>query len=151
MRKEIIEILDTINKNSNLENISGYDYMVNHWQQYDVVNSKSDFIELLNILQANGETLESLNDCYQNDDREFMYIIGRWDSRREIAETVKEFNIFYTELDFISWIISQENEIGSDYDDLNDYINYFQEVAAGNNGDHQIYKTKNGYVRRIWY
>ena len=152
MDKKIIGILNTINKNSDLETISGYNYMVNHWNQYDIADSKKDFIEILNMLQANGETLESLNDCYQNGGRNFMSIFGDvFESRREIAEAVKQFNVFYTPLDFIAYLLSEREEIGSTYDDYNDYINYFQDVAAGNNGDHQIYKTKDGYVRRIWY
>ena len=86
MNKKIIDIINKINEESAKidflnENISGYNYMVNNWESYDVCNSKEEFIALLNILQANGETLESLNDCYQNDDREFMSIFGKWDSR----------------------------------------------------------------------
>ena len=35
--------------------------MLDHWEAYDVADSKREFLELLNILQACGENLDSLH------------------------------------------------------------------------------------------
>lgn len=134
-----------------LEIISGKEYMLKNWESYGVAESKQEFLELLNILQAIGESLESLNDAYQNGYYEFSYIFKGepWESRREIVEALYNYCSFYTDAEFIEYMLEQRTE--GDFEDDAEYVEYFRQVTEGENGDHQIYKTDDGYVRRIWY
>ena len=136
-------------KQTNLETISGKSYMLEHWNDYDVVDSKQEFLELLNILQAIGESLESLNDAYQNGYYEFSYIFHGepWNSRREIVEALYQYCAFYTDSDFIDFMLEQRENYETD----EEYTEAYKRITFDEDGDEQIYKTDDGYVRRVWY
>ena len=131
--------------------IAAKEYLLSHWKEYDVADTKEEFAALLNILQACGESLDSLHDVYFHGKNEFCDILhnGCWESDRDIAQTLFEFCTFYTEHEFIDWILERRE----DYDDMAEYAEDMRLEAtddiSGNN-DVQITKTDDGYVRRIW-
>ena len=134
-----------------MEEIHAKEYIVSHYRQYPFeMNSKEDMVALLNILQANDETLESMHDAVFNGYHEFMGIIGRWDTDQDLYEAVMEFNNFYTEEDFIDWILEQQSLLPKEgYDDPVAEIHnwtYDDEIS-----DTHIYKTEDGYVLRVNY
>lgn len=134
-------------KQSEIKPIIAKQYLINHWTNYDVVDTKEDFIALLNILQACGETLDSLHYAVN----EFCDILhnGCWETDREVTETLFEFCTFYTEQEFINMILERRE----DYVDETEYVEEMRLEATDDvdgNNDCQITKTDDGYVRRIW-
>lgn len=139
-------------KQDEIEPIIAKEYLLAHWQEYGLVNSKTDFVALLNILQACGESLDSLHNAYFNGENEFCDIFhdSSWNSDRKIVDTLLEFCTFYTEQEFIDMILDKRE----DYDDEWEYVEAMRQEATddiGGNNDVQITKTEDGYVRRIWY
>ncbi len=133
--------------------ITAKKWLMDHWQSYDVADSKEEFLQLLNILQACGENLDTLHDVYLNGATEFCDIFhnGRgWESDREIAATLYEFCTFYTEKDFIEMILDR----AEDYESSQEWSEEMRLEASDDpkdcDNDCQITKTEDGYVRRIW-
>lgn len=139
-------------KQEDIQPITAKDYLIENWDKYKVCDTKDQFIALLNILQACGENLDSLHNAYFNGYDEFcdIYHNGSWDSDRDIADTLLEFCTFYTEQEFIDYILDKRE----DYDDETEYVEDMRREAtddvSGNN-DVQITKTDDGYVKRVWY
>ncbi len=131
--------------------ITAKKYLVSNWEKYDIVDTKDDFVALLNILQACGEHLDSLHDVCANGRIEFcdIYCEG-WSTDREVVESLLNFCTFYTEQEFIDMILNEKEN----YDDMSEYVEEMRREAtddpSGNN-DVQITKTEDGYVKRIWY
>lgn len=117
-----------------------HSYMLKNWQSYNVVDSEEDFTILLNMLEANGETLDSLHHTYFNGLDEFMGIIGFWDSDRDIASAVFEFNIFYKDIEELALCVIENA--------------WFDDIEVSELIDDMLpnlKKTYNGYVQRIYY
>lgn len=131
--------------------ITAKKYMIDHWDSYNLVDSREKFIELINILQAVGENLDTLHDCYLNGDNEFCDILhkGCWESDREIVETLFEFCTFYTEKEFIEMILDRREDAESS-EEWAENIRMETSDDPKDNNDCQITKTEDGYVRRIW-
>lgn len=51
---------------SDIKPINGKQRVLDHWDQYDIVDSKQKMLELLNILQTCDETLDSLHKVIEN-------------------------------------------------------------------------------------
>lgn len=137
---------------SDIKPIVAKEYLVKHWKSYNVVDTKENFIALLNILQACGESLDSLHHTHFNGKDEFCDIFhsGGWNSDRDIADSLLEFCSFYTESEFIDLILERKE----DYDNLEEYVEDMRLEATdeiNGNNDVQITKTNDGYVRRVWY
>ena len=132
-----------------LEPIMAKEYMLDHYDQYGLgIKSRQEMLALLNILQACGETLDSLHDVCFNGWHEFCDIIGRWDTDEEVYRSLLEFNQFFTESEFIDFILEQYNELKEDRDE--DPAETIREWTVGI-GDTVIERTEDGYVRRLWY
>ena len=127
-------------------------YKVSNWDKYKVAKSQQEFISLLNILQACDETLDSLHSAYFNGYDIFadIYREGGWGSDREIVESLYEFCKFFTESEFIDYILEQRDN----YESEAEYVDAMKEDASdepGKYSDTQITKTDAGYVVRVWY
>ena len=112
--------------------------------------SKAEYIGLLNILQANQE---SIDDFYNvaNNRSEFCGIYkmsGSYNDNSEVYSALMAHHIFLSDKAFIDWIlerIQEEVESGN-----NDYSQLIHDYTY-NNSDTQIYKTNDGYVIRFDY
>ena len=136
-------------KQEDVRPITAKVYAIAHWRSYDLTDTEQDFIALLNILQACGESLDSLHGTLINGENEFCDILhnGCWESDREIADALFEFCTFYTEEEFIDWILEKRE----DYDVPEEYVEDMRIDAADDIfNDVQVTKTEDGYVRRIW-
>ncbi len=126
--------------------ITAKEYLLANWDKYDLTNTKEEFLTLLNILQACGESIDSLHDA----ETEFCDIIGRWENDREVVASLLEFNSFFTEEEFIEMILEKRE----DYDDDAEYVEDMRRETTDDpdgNNDVQISKTDDGYVKRVWY
>ena len=132
-----------------MDKIMAKDYILNHWSEYNLgLKSRQEMLALLNILQANDETLDSLHDVCLNGFMEFADIIGRWESDADVVQSLYQFNDFFTESEFIDFILEQIEEIRADGEDPAEVIG---EWTNGNTGDIFIIRTEDGYVRRVYY
>ena len=136
-------------KQSELRPITAKEYLIAHWESYGVAETKEEFIGLLNILQACGENLDSLHSVFVNGGSEFCDIChnGCWNSDRELVESLYEFNTFFTEREFTDTILDRRE----DYDTAEEYVEDIRLEAEDGEGDTQILKTDDGYVKRVWY
>lgn len=145
---------------SEIKPIMAKQYMLDNWDKYDVVDSKDEMLELLNILQAVDENLESMHDVVVNGDREFCDVFNDhgWSSMRELKEMLFYFDTFYTDEEFIEYIMDRYNEYKEDEEDLDKYpdleaterIRCLTSDDPKDFCDTQISKTEDGYVVRIW-
>ncbi len=134
-----------------LEPIMAKKYIVDHFFQYPFgMKKKEDMIALLNILQANGENLDSMHDVVFEGLDSFMDIFGRWNTDKELYETVLEFNTFFTEREFIDWILERMVELKEDgFDDPVEELRTWTDESEAS--DTKIIRTEDGYVVRVWY
>lgn len=132
------------------------EYILNNWQAYNLTDTKEEFLALLNILEAHGETLDDLHDVALNGYDEFLGIWhGKaWENDREVVEAVFEFNFFYT-LEELKGFLYEQLEEAKQWDEEEGDTFYqkrfYEDYFTDNNPDCQIVKTTDGYVRKIRY
>ncbi len=131
--------------------ITAKSYILANWEKYNVVDTKEEFIALLNCLQACGESLDSLHNAVFNGYEEFIDCIrdGGWESDRDLVDTVFYFCRFFTEQEFIDYILDKREN----YDTQEEYVEAIRCEASDADedfSDTQITKTDDGYIVRIW-
>ncbi len=131
------------------EVIPGYEHMVANFSRYGIshIESKEDMVWLLNVLQANEENLDSLYDFYNGySGRIFCSIhMTHVDTVDDIYLALKEYHYFYSSYEEMQRDIQQiiaENDAAEFYQSVEDYIE---------RGGDQFMKTRDGYVRKIFY
>lgn len=136
------------------------EYILNNWEKYDLTDTKEEFVELLNCLEAVGETIDSLHDAGFNHYDEFMDIVSLngFENDRDVVEAVFAFCHFFTLEDFKGYLYEQleeakqdeENETNEIYKGM--YLEmFYEDHFTDNNPDCQIIKTTDGYVKRVRY
>lgn len=138
--------------------INAKKYCIEHWKEYDLVDTEEEFVELLNILQACGENLESLHDVVFNGETEYCDCINSngWESDRDVVDMLFYFCSFYSVDEFIDLMIErhQDYKLEADTDDPNEEaterIRSETSDDPRDNNDIQITRTDDGYVIRIW-
>ena len=135
----------------NLEPIQAKEYILDAYKEYPFgMKKKKDMLALLNILQANGETLDSMHEVVFKGKDRFMDIYGGWDTDAELYKAVLAFNQFFTEKEFIRWILRRMIELKEDgFDDPAEEIRTWTDENEAS--DTMVIKTEDGYVVRVWY
>ena len=116
------------------------EYILNHWQQYDIVDSKEQMLALLNILEAHNETLDSVHDVYMGN-TEFccsIYYNMGVSNDRETVQAILDHNIFYVSYDAL--VEACEEDAAENSVTVEEYIAY-----------EDIRETTDGFVRVLWY
>ena len=131
-------------------------YCVEHFADYPFgMKDKEEMIALLNILQASGETLDTMHDTVFNGRIEFMDIIGRWDTDKDLYDSVLQFNTFFAEREFVDWMLEKIEELKYDGSDPAEEIRSWTYNDEPSDTiiitDTKIIKTEDGYVVRVWY
>lgn len=139
-------------KQKDIKPITAKQWLLDNWEKYNVTDSKEKFLELLNILQACGESLDTLHDAYLNCENEFCDIFHDrcWESDKEIADALFEYCTFFTEEDFVNLILERYEDYESSEKWSEDIRRETSDNLKTGNNDCQITKTEDGYVRRIW-
>lgn len=131
------------------------EYILNNWQAYNLTDTKEDFIALLNCLEANGETIDSLHDVVLNGEEWFMGIFGgQWESDRDVVEAVFSFSCFYTLEDFKGYLYEELQEAKEEAEQDGDNLAldmFYEDHFTDNNPDCIITKTTDGYVKTVRY
>ena len=130
--------------------ITAKSYCTEHYAEYpfDMKDGK-EMIALLNILQASGETLDSMHDAVFNGHSMFMDIFGSWSTDRELYDAILQFNTFFTEDEFVGWILEKIEDLK--YDGMNPSDEIRAWTYPDEPSDTKIVKTEDGYVVRVWY
>lgn len=133
-------------------------YILNNHDKYGIHNEKGELLSrdemlaLLNMLEANGENLESLHDASFNNRREFCGIYGSFDNDDDTYRTMMAFHFFYPTVDDL---LEHIETVREEYwnDDLEENIEYYGDFASYFKmmWDDEIIKTSDGWVRRIEY
>ena len=129
-------------------------YIIDNWQAYNLTDTKEEFIALLNCLEANGETIDSLHDVAFNGYDEFMGIWGHFENDRDVVEAVFEFSCFFTLEDFKEYLYEQLAEAKEDYEKTHDdYFlrSFYEDHFTDDNPDCRITRTTDGYVKTVRY
>ena len=128
------------------EEITAYDYIVKNWDKYGIeaLKSKQDMFELLNILQANEENLDTMHDVVINGTENgfFCDIYGEWDTDTEIVETLQDLHIFFPTMEELKKYITIRLEDNGE-EVTADTIN--EEIES-----EDIRQTRDGYVLKVW-
>lgn len=112
-------------------------YQLNNWKKYNLVDTKEDFIKLLNILEAHNENLDSLHDVVFNGYDEFCGIYGSFEDDKETTNTLLDYHRFFkTEEEFKKFVLEECEEMDITY---NEYIE-----------DEDIRKTEDGFIQVIY-
>ena len=128
------------------QEITAYDYIVKNWNNYGIeaLKSKQDMVELLNILQANEENLDTMHDVVINGTKDgfFCSIYGEWYTDTEIVETLQSLHLFFPSMEALQeYIAIRVEEYGEEV--TADTIN--EEIEA-----EDIRRTRDGYVLKVW-
>ncbi len=137
---------------NSLKPINAKKFMLDNWQMYNIgLKSQQEMLELLNIFQANGTCFENVYEAWQNAEgyTRIMGIFGRWDTAADLIRAIMDTNYFYTDKEFIEFILEQYQDMKEDgEEDPAEVIRHwtFEGLAT----DTVIWKTEDGYVRRIY-
>lgn len=83
-------------------------YCLEHWQEYNLTDTKKDFVALINILESQNETLDSLHDVALNGYTEFCGIWGsRWETDRDVVNTLFDYHQFFTNQDELNEVMKE--------------------------------------------
>ena len=135
-----------------MKEIVAKDYILKNWKKFSDdlgVKSERELLELLNIFQAGDTCLENVYEGWQNGETEFLDIFIEADSGAELIEGIRSHNAFYTESEFIDYMLERIDELISDGEDPAEVVKewtYEEEIS-----DTKIFKTEDGYVVRVWY
>lgn len=132
--------------------IEHYDYIMKHWKEYDLTDTQEEFKQLLNILEAMGENIDSLHNTVFNGYTEFWdCCCSYWETDRELVKTCFYFGTFfdveglkeflYEQLDYCKECYEEEPEKGERW--------FYELYFLDEWGDEQIIKTRDGYVLLI--
>lgn len=115
-------------------------YILEHWSEYDMVDSREEMLALLNILEAHGESLDSLHDVtFGNTDRVCSILFNSTpETDREVVEGIREHNVFYATHDALMEAMKELAE---------DCGGSVEETLEGED----VRQTSDGYVRVLWY
>lgn len=124
------------------------EYMLKNFNKYGLLTpdnqpiTQRDMLELLNILESQGETLDSMHDVAFNGLAEFMSIWHGcpFEDDNETYHAIIEKFSFFTETEFIEWAVEVATE--------GDGIEFLRELAFDEFNDNILYKTSDGYVLR---
>lgn len=121
------------------------DHMMKNWHKYKRTETKEEFFALLNILEANDETLENMKK-YQGTTRElFCGIYGSLGDLKDITKVLFDFHIFYKSLEDFE----EACKIKYKEDGLNEFYNSFEEYFEEEK--EELIKTFGGYVLKLYY
>ncbi len=143
-----------------MDKIHAKKWLISQWKKYEIksIKEESEFIGLLNILQSHGLTLEDMHRCVVNGEREFMTFISTsdgWNTLDELYKAILEYNTFFTEKEFVNWILEWQEELNSEGDDPAEVIKewtYSEDwLYEGHPVNVMIVKTEDGYVKQEIY
>lgn len=126
------------------------EYILKNYDRYGLLTQDNkpitqyDMLALLNILESQGETLDSMHDVALNGYTEYMDIWHGcpFEDDNETYHAIIEKFSFFTEKEFIEWAIATATD--------GDGIEYLRELAFDDFSDNTLYKTSDGYVLRYY-
>lgn len=145
--------------------IDNKEYILNNFDKYGIMVSdsfkfnpkkarpltKHEMLGLLNILDAHGENLDSFHDASFNNEMFFCDIYGSFEDDNDTYNALMQFNAFYTDEEFINWMLEHIQDEIDTYGNYEDAMQYIKDVAFDNACDETIVKTEDGYVRIVRY
>ena len=128
--------------------IEHYDYMLKHYKEYNSGLSKDEFIELLNILEANGENYDTFYNAIFNGHEEFCGIYhngGTWDTQKELFLTLQDHHYFIKKGELKNYLVEKMEDILNDAESFEDVHTYFNWELE------DMTTTTDGHVKRFDY
>lgn len=118
-------------------------YVLSHWNQYNMVDSQEEMVEVLNILEAHDENLDTLHDVVMGNTK---WLCGIWinshpQTDREVKDILYEYNIFYRTYEELK---NSEclKEYAENFEmDIEEYCEKYADIR----------KTSDGFVRVLYY
>jgi hypothetical protein len=125
-------------------------YIIDNFKSYNLINSKcemmqdkKDMIKLLNILECNNESLDSLHKTITKNFSEFCGIFGPFENENDICRALYEHHVFFeNEVELKSFIKKQIADVYPE----NEKITVEEYLE-----NEEIYKTIDGYVLKLYY
>ena len=117
-------------------------YIMAHWVEYNLADTKEDFLALLNILESMDENIDTLHNAVFNGYDEFAgYYIADCATDREAVDVLLYFNRFMTVEELKVFL----------YDSIEyDGMEMTKECYCDNDfSDDRITRTTDGYVHTI--
>lgn len=128
--------------------IEHYEYMLKNFKNYNSGLNKNEFIELLNILEYNGENYDSFYNAIFNCYTEFCGIYhngGYWESQKDLYNTLIEFHRFIKPAEIKEVLTDKMMDILDDSMSFNDVHEYFNDFI------NELNQTTDGYIIRYDY
>ena len=115
-------------------------YILSHWNQYNMVDSREEMVKVLNILEAHNENLDTMHDIVMGNTE---WLCGIWmtsnpQTDREVKEILYDFNCFYRTMEEMRESVREMAE------DCEMTVDEFLETE-------DIRKTSDGFVRILYY
>ena len=142
-----------MNKAYILENFNKYGIMASEdFNKRDLHPiTKAEMLGLLNILEAHGENLDTFHDASFNGYSNFCEIYGGFEDDSDTYNALMQFNQFFTDDEFISWMLEHVQDEIDNYGDYEEAMAFIKAVAFDEACDESIVKTEDGYVRIVRY
>lgn len=128
--------------------IEHYEYMLKNFENYNTGLTKDEFIELLNILEYNGENYDSFYNAIFNCYTEFCGIWhngGFWESQKDLYDTLIQFHSFIKPAELKEYLTAKMEDILDDSESFDDVHEYFNDLI------NEFNPTQDGYIIRYNY
>ena len=76
---------------------SNHAFILQNWDRYKITDTKKDMIALLNILEANGESIDSLHRAVLNRANRYCGVYASCESDRELAYILFDHYSFFSD------------------------------------------------------
>lgn len=121
-------------------------WILANWSQYNLVDSREEMVELLNILEKHGETIDALHDAGGCLDTDFCDIMMKnIQNDRDVVRRLKEYNLFFkTEEEFMFYVMETAKAFEESAED-------FLKQAETDKSFLDYMKTEDGYVVQLHY
>lgn len=133
-----------------LDNPTKHDFLIDNWRAYNVVSSQADFIALINILEAHGESLENLRDVIEGDIFCGIFYNHPVENDRDAARVLLANNTFYTPETFPEYIRDIVDNCEFSHMTKEETAAYLHEVLNEGDGTTFITRTADGYVVSVF-
>ena len=125
-------------------------FIIDNWRAYNLTDTRREFIALLNILDAHGETVDSLHDVCTGGLFCGIFYNGEIESDRDVVEGLFLNNEFYTPESFPAFVNGVIEDSCYEGDTPAETAEKVREILNDGDGSAIVTRTTDGYVVSVF-
>lgn len=125
-------------------------FIIDNWRAYNLTDTRREFIALLNILDAHGETIDSLHEVCTNDLFCGIFYNGEIENDRDVVAALMLNNSFYTPDSFPAYIAEIIDNSRYNGETPAETAETVRTILNEGDGSTLVTRTTDGYVVSVF-